>query len=89
VGDPDELIFDYALKNNAIILTQDLDFTRMLALRGTNIPTIVQLRVDCPLPSIIGNEIQLLLSKYKEQMLSGALITLDGSRHRIRLLPLT
>ena len=33
IGDSDEIIFDYACDHNAVIVTRDLDFTRILALR--------------------------------------------------------
>ena len=48
VGDTDETIFDFACEHQSIIVTQDLDFTRMLALRGTRLPSVIQLRVPCP-----------------------------------------
>ena len=35
-GDADELIFDYAQAERSVILTQDLDFTRIFALRGSS-----------------------------------------------------
>jgi predicted nuclease of predicted toxin-antitoxin system len=53
-GDADEVIFDYACEHEMVICTQDLDFTRILALRGVNLPSIVQLRVDCPLPEVVA-----------------------------------
>ena len=37
VGDPDDTIFDYACGHGAVIITQDLDFTRLLALRGARL----------------------------------------------------
>ena len=88
IGDPDEFIFDYASDRNAIIVTQDLDFTRLLALRGSHLPSVIQLRVQCPVPEIIGLELLQVLQNHQQQLIDGCLITLDLSRHRIRLLPL-
>lgn len=88
IGDADTIIFDYASERGAVIITQDLDYTRLLALRGTNLPSLIQLRVDCPLPSVIGNDIRLLLETYHEHINKGALFTLDGRGHRMRMLPL-
>lgn len=87
-GDADEVIFDYASENDMVICTQDLDFTRILALRGANLPSIIQLRVDCPLPNIIGSMLLEVLKNYDKQLREGCLITIDLKRHRIRLLPL-
>lgn len=54
IGDPDEAIFDYACDYDAIIITQDLDFTRILALRGARLPSVIQLRVNAPLPKSLA-----------------------------------
>jgi predicted nuclease of predicted toxin-antitoxin system len=61
VGDPDDTIFDYACDEQSIIVTQDLDFTRILALRGTRLPSVIQLRVQCPIPEIIGQALMEIL----------------------------
>ena len=87
VGDPDDTIFDYACAHGAIIITQDLDFTRLLALRGTRLPSVIQLRVHCPLPEIMGLALLSVLENLRQQLRQGRLITLDLDRHRIRLLP--
>ena len=87
-GDPDETVFDYALNHNAVIVTQDLDFTRILALRGALLPSIIQLRVNCPIPEIIGQALLEILQNHSQQLHAGCLISLEHSRHRIRLLPL-
>lgn len=71
-----------------MIVTQDLDFTRMLALRGTRLPSVIQLRVQCPIPEVIGPALLEILHHFRDQLLSGCLITLDPDRHRLRLLPL-
>lgn len=87
-GDPDELIFDYAQAEAKVILSQDLDFTRLLALRGTSLPSLIQLRVDCPIPSLVGEAVVQILNTYQESLTKGALVSLESDRHRIRLLPL-
>ena len=88
IGDPDEVIFDYACAHNAIIVTQDLDFTRILALRGTLLPSVIQLRVQCPIPEMIGQALLEILANHQPQLDAGCLISVDHKRHRIRLLPL-
>ena len=88
IGDPDEIIIDYACGKNAVIVTQDLDFTRILALRGAHLPSVIQLRVSCPIPEIIGPSLLQILEKYQPQLHAGCLVSLDPTRHRMRLLPL-
>jgi predicted nuclease of predicted toxin-antitoxin system len=89
VGEFDEIIIEYARDHEAVIVTQDLDFTRLLALRGSRLPSVIQCRVECPTPEIIGLAVREVLEKYRRQLLAGCLITLDLNRHRVRLLPLT
>ncbi len=88
IGDPDETIFDYASGHGAVIATQDLDFTRILALRGTRLPSVIQLRVPCPTPEFAGPAMLQILQQHRQDLLAGCLISLDSNRHRIRLLPL-
>ena len=87
IGDHDAAILDYAFEHDAIIVTQDLDFTRMLALRGARLPSVVQLRVQSPIPEIIGTALLSVLKNHRRQLQEGCLITLDLDRHRVRLLP--
>jgi predicted nuclease of predicted toxin-antitoxin system len=87
-GDPDEILFDYASGNEAIILTQDLDFTRMLALRGDRLPSVIQFRVESPVPEVIGQALLDVLHNHRQQLKDGCLISIDMNRHRLRLLPL-
>ncbi len=41
----DEEILDLALREESIIITQDLDFSFLLAKRGTNKPSVITLRI--------------------------------------------
>lgn len=87
-GDPDSIVFDHAARHSAIILTQDLDFTRLAARRGSSLPSVVLLRVACPLPETIGPMVAGILETYRAQLEQGCLISVEPDRHRLRLLPL-
>ena len=88
IGDSDDTVFDHACARQAVILTQDLDFTRILARRGARLPSIVRLRVACPIPKVIGPAVVATLQHQAPQLEAGCLISLDAASHRIRLLPL-
>jgi len=91
VGQPgasDETVWKYALENNLVILSQDLDFSRMLALHGTTLPSVIQFRVDLPLPEACGEILIGVLRTHREQLFEGCLITIQEGSSRIRLLPL-
>ena len=87
-GDPDTVIFDHAFENRGIIVTQDLDFTRLVATRGSTLPSVILLRVACPIPESCGTILVNILRTYGEQLEQGCLISVEPDRHRVRLLPL-
>lgn len=87
-GDADEIIFQYAKDNDCIILSQDLDFTRMLALGGGSLPSVIQLRVDSPLPERIGTQVISVFDSFASELAAGCLISVNIQTQRIRLLPL-
>lgn len=88
-GDADELIFYYAIQNCMVVITQDLDFGRMLALYKTSLPSVIQLRVGAPIPEIVGNMVLNVLKNYRQQLEAGCLVSIDSNSRRLRLLPLT
>ena len=47
----DEEIIDYARRNNQVILTMDLDFGGLLALKGANKPSVITFRLENPEPA--------------------------------------
>jgi predicted nuclease of predicted toxin-antitoxin system len=85
---PDSEIMRWAVQNRAIVLTQDLDFTKLLFQAGAAMPSLIQLRLDDVRPKNIGNDVILILSQQKESLDHGAVITVKGHRSRLRLLPL-
>ena len=49
-GVPDKEIFKYAREGSHVIVTQDLDFGRLLAEHKSGLPTVIQIRVNIPTP---------------------------------------
>ena len=88
VGDQDDIIFQFARKEQWIILSQDLDFSRLLALYGTKLPSVLQLRVDVPIPEVIGAQVIQVLHDHATAITDGSLISIDLQQARVRLLPL-
>lgn len=85
---PDREIMAYARDNGFVVLTQDLDFGAILAATGGKEPSVVQLRASDIDPSTIAAHVVASLSKFKAELEAGALLTIDISRSRVRLLPL-
>jgi predicted nuclease of predicted toxin-antitoxin system len=76
------------LKNSAVVLTHDLDFTKLLFQSRAPLPSVIQLRLDDVRPSNLGEEVLLILKQHRDNLQRGALITVKGQKSRLRLLPL-
>lgn len=83
----DDKILEYAVKNNKIIITQDLDFSAILALRGLSAPTVVTLRLSDTRIDVVTKKIR---STWKqiENYLEGYAITITDKDIRFKKLPI-
>lgn len=88
VNAPDREIFNYSIKNNYIIFTNDLDFGAILANSQTQAPSVIQVRTQDLMPKTLGQTILNLLYQFEPNLTEGALITLDKQKMRVRILPL-
>jgi predicted nuclease of predicted toxin-antitoxin system len=79
---------DYASANGFVVFTHDLDFGALLAGRKTRYPSVVQIRAQDVLPKSIGEIVVHALGASVSHLEAGALVTIDPSRSRIRLLPI-
>ncbi|MBF0292709.1 MAG: DUF5615 family PIN-like protein [Nitrospinae bacterium] len=84
----DSEIMAYAATNDFVILTQDMDFSSILAATQGGKPSVVQLRADDINPGVIGKQVITALQQMSAELKEGALMTIEPDRHRIRLLPL-
>ena len=91
IGDPaapDSVIMDHAAANGFVIFTHDLDFGALLADRKSRQPSVIQIRTQDVLPAAIGEMVIRALNASRQQLVEGALVTVDPSRSRIRMLPI-
>ena len=84
---PDADIMEYAKAHGFVILTHDLDFEALLAIRNTVRPSVIQIRAHDILPAAIGETVVRALNAARQNLESGALVTVDTRQHRIRMLP--
>ena len=87
-NEPDSELFDYAKKNRYIILTHDLDFGTMLAYSNEDGPSVIQVRIENITPEYYGKKLISVIRQVESYLNDGALIVIDETRHRIRMLPL-
>ena len=91
IGDPraeDSLIMSYALANDYIVFTHDLDFGTLLALTHDTGPSVIQIRTQNILSLNLIATVASVVTQYTLQLTTGALIVIDESRARVRILPL-
>jgi predicted nuclease of predicted toxin-antitoxin system len=84
---PDAEIMAYASKFGFVVLTQDLDFSSMLASTANQRPSVAQIRSAEVSPELIGTQVVTALLQVAEDLEAGALLTIDPNRTRVRLLP--
>jgi predicted nuclease of predicted toxin-antitoxin system len=65
-----------------------LDFGTILAATSADGPSVIQLRVQDPLPETTGRILVGAIRQFEEVLKSGALIVIDKEKLRARILPL-
>ena len=85
---PDTDLLAWAVRNNAVLMTCDLDFGAILAASGLTAPSVVQIRARDVMPTAIGQRIVAALGIHGRDLDSGALVSVDLDRARVRILPL-
>lgn len=85
---PDSDLLKWAHAYDFIIFTHDLDFGALLAASNANSPSVIQLRMQDISPEATSSLILQLLKDQSEVIKSGALLSVDGDRNRIRILPM-
>lgn len=91
VGDPkapDRELMLWAREHGHVVFTHDLDFSALLATTGATLPSVVQVRALDILPDAIGAMVAELLRSRAADLEAGAIVTLDGSSLRVRILPI-
>lgn len=79
---------EWAKTNDYFVFTHDLDFGALLAAAQAEAPSVIQIRSQEVLPDQISNLVIAALRQFETQLEAGALITIDESRARARILPI-
>ncbi len=91
VGDPratDREIMDWARSNGFVVFTHDLDFGTMLALTHASGPSVIQVRGQNVLPDHMVSIVVAALKQHAADLVAGALVVVDESQSRVRVLPI-
>lgn len=90
VGKPtakDSQIMSYAREKGFIVFTHDLDFGALLAASNAKGPSVIQVRTQNVLPEAIGSLVLSAIRQFEKELLQGALVSIDPTRLRVRILP--
>ncbi len=85
---PDEMIVERAAQEGRVILTQDLDFTSIIALSGRATPSLISLRLGSAKVESVNAALQRMLPALEHELDLGVLVTIEDHRIRRRRLPL-
>ena len=77
---------DWAIAHERIVFTHDLDFGTMLALTHAAGPSVLQVRAENILPDYLAGSVIAALNQHEADLSSGALVVVDESRSRVRVL---
>ena len=84
----DREIIDRARRDDRVVVTFDLDFGEIVALGVHDRPSVVLFRLEDETADSVNRQIAPVLKDQREALESGALILVEGTRYRIRRLPI-
>ncbi|SNQ62779.1 DUF5615 family PIN-like protein [Candidatus Methanoperedens nitratireducens] len=84
----DRDVFDYAEKNNMVILSADLDFGAILAFTHSSKPSVIIFRLYDPSPEHVNSLLSSNLSSIEKELMKGAIVIIEDTEIRIRELPI-
>ena len=84
----DSEILNFARQQNRVIVTQDLDFSELVALRGYARPSLITLRLFVSDPETITRTLRAVMPQIKEALMEGCAVTINHLTVRVRRLPI-
>ena len=85
---PDADILELARSETRVVVTQDLDFSSLVALAGLNQPSLVTLRLSDSDPERVTKRLLAVLPKIEDRLRQGCAATVEDTTVRIRPLPI-
>jgi len=85
---PDVEILAWANEHEFVLITNDLDFSAILAAGAVTGPSVIQLRTQDLLSDTAVSIVVNALEAHREAIERGALLSIDEAGRRVRMLPL-
>ena len=84
----DELIIEQARQDSRIILTQDLDFSRLIAISGESAPSLICLRLESSRIEYVNALLSRVLPNLEAEGMDASIISIEDAAIRRRSLPI-
>jgi predicted nuclease of predicted toxin-antitoxin system len=88
VNASDENILSLARQEGRVVITQDMDFSSLLALGGHDRPSLVTLRLLNTDPEVITQRLRRVLPQIEAALRRGCAVTVEDHAVRVRQLPI-
>ena len=85
---PDVEILTWATEHQFVVVTNDLDFSAILAASAGTTPSVVQIRTQDLLSDAVVSIVAHALEAHRDDIERGALLSIDEGGTRVRMLPL-
>jgi predicted nuclease of predicted toxin-antitoxin system len=85
---PDDSVIQKARQEDRVILTHDLDFTRLLSLGEESKPSAIIFRLSSMRPENVLGHLRPALQSFATELESGALVTVNDRASRCKTLPI-
>jgi predicted nuclease of predicted toxin-antitoxin system len=80
-------IVEFAGKRERVILTQDLDFSAIIALSKDINPSLISLRLSSSRIEFVNEILERILPQLEKEVVYGVIVSVEDERIRIRRLP--
>lgn len=80
---------ELARRENRIVLTHDLDFGTLMAASSEHLPSVVIFRLNDMRPLNVNRHLSVILERYADVLVSGAILSVNEYRIRVRRLPIS
>ena len=85
---PDQEILAWAGEHGYVVITNDLDFSAILAATSGHAPSVLQVRTQDLLSDAVVGFVAAAIQAFPEEIEAGALLSIDEGGTRVRMLPL-
>jgi len=84
----DDVIFDFAGHSGEIIITHDLDYSRIHALSGADRPSVILIRIEPVSNELISDFLKNNIAQLKTDLEKGVFVVVENDYIRLRELPI-